>query len=184
MNTGRGQTEHKVACPESWSWQQGPALGGADREAGDVKIAGSVKAGHLRRLSADQCAAGLRAPLGDALNDYGRDFVVELPGCKIVQEKQWLGTLNDNVVDAHGHQVDSDRIVYAAFNRNFQLCADAVAGGDQDWVDEARRLEVEKSAESAKLRSGSWTARSASQWPYPVNQPVPDIDVDPRIGVG
>ena len=146
VNAGRGQTEHKVAGLKSWPGQEGPALGGADREARDVEIAGSVKAWHLRGLAADQRAAGLRAPLGDALHNCRRDFVVKFAGCKIVQEKQWLRALNDNVVDAHGDQVNSDAIIDAALDGDLHLRADAVVGGDQDRVDEAGRLEVEQSA--------------------------------------
>ena len=147
------------------------------------KSPAGVKARHLRRLSADQCASGLRAPLGDALHDGGHDILVELAGCKIIQEKQWLGSLNDNVVDAHGHQVDADRVVHAALNGDLQLCADAVVGGDQDRIDKPRRSEIEQSAESAKLRARPRSARAASEWAYSIHDPVANIDVDPRLGV-
>ena len=118
------------------------------------------------------------------LHDGGRDILVELAGGEIIQEKQWLGALNDNVVDAHGHEVNADRVVHAALDGDLHLGADAVVGGDQDRVDKARRLEIEQSAESAKLRARSRTARGASERTDPVHDPVADIDVDPQFGVG
>ena len=31
--------------------------------------------------------------------------------CDIVQEKQWFRALGQNIVDAHGHAVDTDRVM-------------------------------------------------------------------------
>ena len=173
MDAGRRQAVHEVACLKSRPGQQGPALGGADREAGDVKIAGSVKAGHLRRLSADQCAAGLRAPLGDALNDCRRDFLVKLAGCKIVQEKQRLSALNDNVVDAHGDQVDSDRVIDAALNRRFStLCRRRRSRRPGSDRQSPPRLKIEQSAE----------IRQAPRWPLDGAWREPTAVFDQRSG--
>jgi cardiolipin synthase (CMP-forming) len=126
----------------------------------------------------------LRAPVGDAFYDSGRDLLVELAGCKIIQEQQRLSALNDNVVDAHGHKVNADRTVRVALDGDLHLRADAVVGGDQDGVDKSCRLKIEQSAESAKLRARSGTACGASERPDSIHNPVADIDVDPRIGVG
>src|ERR1700733_3647162 len=183
MDAGRRQTEYQISRLQTWPGQERPTLGGAHGKASDVEIASGVEARHLRRLAADQRASGLRASLGDALHDRRHDVLVELAGCKIIQEKQWLGALNDNVVDAHGHQVDADRVVHAALNGDLQLCADAVVGGDQDRVDKPRRSEIEQSAESAKLRARARSARAASEWAYAIHDPVANIDVDPRLGI-
>ena len=52
--------------------QDRAALGGADREAGEVVVVAVIDAGHLRGLAADQRAAGLPAAVGDALDDLAR----------------------------------------------------------------------------------------------------------------
>src|ERR1700722_5029995 len=142
MDARRWKTEDKVSWLQSWARQQRPALRCADGEAGDVEIASRVKAGHLRRLSAYQCATRLGATLGNALHNRGCDFLIQLPRCKIIQEKQRLRPLDDNVVDAHGHQINADSVVQATLNRDLHLCANAVIGGDQDRVDEPRRLKI------------------------------------------
>ena len=117
------------------------ALDGADGEAGEIVVAVGIHAGHLGGLAADQRAAGLAAALGDAGDDRAsprRDL--ELAGGEIVEEEQRLGALHDEVVDAHGDEVDADRVVLAGVDRELELGADAVGGRDQDRIAVAGRL--------------------------------------------
>ena len=93
------------------------ALDRADAEAGEVVIAGRVHARHLRGLAADQRAAGLAAALGDRCDHRCGDVVVELPGRVIIEEEQWLGALDDEVVGAHRDEVDADAVVAAGLDR-------------------------------------------------------------------
>ena len=51
------------------------------------------------------------------------------------------------------------RVVQAGLDRDLELGADAVGGGDQDRILEARRLEVEQAAEAADLGVGAGAAR-------------------------
>ena len=88
--------------------QERAALGGADGKAGEVVVLAVIHARHLGGLAADQRAAGDAAALGDALDDGGAGRDVELAGGEIVEEEQRLGALHDDVVDAHGDEVDAD----------------------------------------------------------------------------
>ena len=184
MEARRRQAEHEVARLQPRLRHECSALRGADGKARDVEIARGVKARHLGRLPADQGASRLRAPLGDALHDGGRNILVELAGRKIIQKEQRLGALDDNVVDAHRDKINADRIVEAALDRDLDLGADAVVGRDQDRVDKPRRLEIEQPAESAKLRARPGTARGPGEGADSIHDPIADIDVDPRLGVG
>ena len=92
------------------SW---PRSAAPDGEAGEVVVAVAVHARHLRRLAADQRAAGQPAALGDAGDDRRALVGIELAGREIVEEEQRLGALHDDVVDAHGDEVDADRVVPA-----------------------------------------------------------------------
>ena len=145
--------------------QQRAALGRAHGETGEVVIAPGIKARHFRRLAADQRAARLAAALGDALDDGDADLGRELSGGEVVEEEQGLRALDDDVVDAHGHEIDADRVVDARVDGDLHLGADAVIGGHQDRVLEARGLEVEQAAEPADLRigarAGAWRAPRA-----------------------
>ena len=113
MQPARREAEHDVAGRDRAAVERLAALDRADREAGEVVIALGIHAGHLRRLAADQRAADLAAGAGDAGDDVrgGRD--VELAGGEVVEEEQRLGALHDEIVDAHGDEVDADGVVPA-----------------------------------------------------------------------
>ena len=64
---------------------------------------------------------------------------IELAAGKIIEKEQRLGALDDEIVDAHGDEVDADRVVNAGLDGDLDLGADAVIGGDEDRIDEARR---------------------------------------------
>ena len=86
------------------------ALDHADREADQVELAGLHGAGVLGHLAADQRAAGLAAALGHPRDQLLDVVGVELADRDVVEEEQRLGALADQVVDAHGHQVDADGV--------------------------------------------------------------------------
>ena len=74
------------------------------------------------------------------------------PGGEVVEKEQRLGALDDQIVDAHGDQVDADRMMGAGLGRKQHLGADAVGGGDQHRIAEAAGGEVEQAAEAAERR--------------------------------
>ncbi len=59
---------------------------------------------------------------------------IELAGGEVVEEEQRLGALHDDVVDAHGDQVDADRIELPGFDGDLELRTDAVIGGHENRV--------------------------------------------------
>ena len=149
MNAGTRQPEHRVARRHAMR-QQVPAFRRADREAGEVVVAFPVQPGHLGGLAADQGAAGLVAARGDAGDHLARLARIQLAGREVVQEEQRLCALHHEIVDAHRHQVDADRVMDAGLNGDLQLGADAIGAGDQHRIDEPRRLQVEQRAKAAQ----------------------------------
>src|SRR5690606_25355366 len=134
------EAEQHVALDDIVAGQQLAALGRPYGKAGKVVVAAVVHARHFRRLAADQRAAALPTAFGDAADDRRALVRVELAGSEIVEEKQWLGALHHDVVDAHGDKVDADGVVLAGFYGDLELGADAVIGGDQDGIGKAGRL--------------------------------------------
>ncbi len=132
MHARRGQPDQHVAGDDIAARQDLAALDGADREAREIIVLGLVHAGHLGRLAADQRAAGLPATRGDAADDAAGTLDVELAGREIIEKEQRLCALHDEIVDAHGDEVDADRVVQPGVDGDLQLGADAVVGGDQD----------------------------------------------------
>ena len=76
-------------------------------------------------------------------------------------------------------------VVAAGGDRDLELGADAVGGGDEDRVAVARRLEVEERAEAAEPRRRSRARRRACQRLQPLDERVAGIDIDagPAIAV-
>ncbi len=164
--------------------QQAVALGGADREARQIVVALDVHAGHLGRLAAHQRATGAAAAFGDARHDTTTRVHVEPPAGIVVEEEQRLGALDHDVVDAHRHQVDADRVGHARLDRDLELGAHAVGARDEDRIPEARRLEVEQSTEAAQPAHHARPVGAARQGLDVLDQCVARVNVDAGVLVG
>ncbi|EIM72195.1 hypothetical protein A33O_20475 [Nitratireductor aquibiodomus RA22] len=184
MNAGGGEAQKNVALGNVTCGQKPVALCRAHGEARQVVILAVIHARHFRRLATDQRASGLPAALGNARNDRRTLVGIEPAGCEIVEEEERLGTLNDKIVDAHGNEVDADRVVPVRINGDLELGADAVIGGHEDGVGKACRLEIEQAAEAADLAVGARPARGAHHGLDLVHHPAAGIDIDARIGIG
>ena len=178
MKPARCEAEHDIARGDGCSVDRGAALDRAHGEAGEVVIAGSVQPRHFRGLAADERAAGVAAGLRDPGDHALRLRHVEPAGREIIEEEERLGALHDEVVDAHGDEIDADRIVPPGLDRDLELGADAVRGGDEDRIAIARRLEIEERAEAAEPGIGSRPRRGARQRLYRLDERVPGVDID------
>ena len=104
----RVQTEQHVARLDSGWTELGALRDDADREAGHVEVACSHQSAVLGDLAAEQGATRLATPLGDAGDDRFDMGRVDRLDRHVVEHEQGRGTHADEVIDAHGHEVDSD----------------------------------------------------------------------------
>jgi hypothetical protein len=125
----RGYPDQDITKDDIRARQNLFSFDGADREAREIVVLLRIKAGHFRRLTANQRAPGLAAALGDARDHGSRGVDLQLAAREIVEEKQRLGALHHEVVDAHGNEIDADRGVAARVDGDLELCADAVVRG-------------------------------------------------------
>ena len=184
MDAGGGEAQNDVAFGDIAGRQQLAAFGSAHGKACEIIVAASIHAGHFGGLAADQRTACLAATRRNAADD-GRTLVgVELAGGEVVEEKQRFGTLHDEVVDAHGDEVDADRVMLVGIDGDLQLGADAVIGGNQDRILETGRLQVEQAAEAADLAIGARTARRAHMRLDLFHQKISGVDIHTCIAVG
>ena len=109
---------------------------------------------------------------------------VELADGEVIEEEQRLGALHDEVVDAHGDQIDADGGVAPGVDGDAQLGADAVVGGDQDRIAVARRLQVEQAAEAAEAAVRAQAAGRLDERLDGLDERVAGVDVDPGVAVG
>ena len=120
-------------------------------KAGQVVHAVGIEPGHLGRLAAKQRATRLLAAVGDAGHHLGGQIDRELARGEIIQEKKRPGALDQNVVDTHGHKIDTDGIVLSEVVGELELGAHAVGGGHQHGFLAGARFELEKPAKAADV---------------------------------
>ncbi len=156
----------------------------ADGESGQVVFAIGIHARHLRGFAPDQSAAGLDAPLGNALDDLGGFFRAKFAGGHVIEEEKGFGTLHDDIVDAHRHQVDADRVVLVGQKSQLELGAHAVGGGDQGRLLVFAGIEGEQAAEAADIRQHLRPGGRLDQRLDHLHKTIAGIDVNAGILVG
>ena len=122
----------------------------ADGKTGQVVFAFGIHTWHFGSFTTNQSATGFFAALGNAFNHISRAGNIQFAASEIVQEEQRFCTLNQNIVDAHGNQIDTDGIVFIPVECQFQLGADAVRTGNQYWVF-VFFADFDQSAETAQI---------------------------------
>src|SRR5690606_36124366 len=183
VRAGGGDAQQHVAGADLGAVQQLRLLHRADGEAPQVVLARRVHVGHLGGLAADQGAAGLLAAAGDAADHGDRGVHVQLAGGEVVEEEQRLGALDQDVVDAHGDQVDADGVVAAQLLGQLELGAHAVGAGDQDRL-AVLAGQVEQGAEPAQPAHHLGAEAAPHQRLDPLDDLVAGVDVHARVAVG
>jgi len=184
MHARRCEPEDDIAGGDGFSSDSLSSFDGADGEAREIVVAIGVHARHLRGLAADEGAAGLAAAGSDAGDDgcSGRD--VEPAAGKVIEEEEGFGALHDEVVDAHGHEVDADGVVPAGRDGDLELGAHAIGRGDEDRIAKAGSLGIEEGAEAAEAGGGAAARRRPRQRLDRLDQRVAGIDIDTGRLVG
>ena len=183
MNTTGRHAQDNIAILDILSVDDLIALHGADGKSGKVVIPRRIKAWHFGSLAANQSAPRLSAAFRDACDYRLGDVVDQLPGRKVIKKKQRLRALNDNVVDAHGNTIDSDRVMDACIYGDFNLCADSICRRDENRVLESRILEVEQGTESADAGDHAAAVGFTDMRLDPLNQLVRDVNINTGLFV-
>src|SRR5512134_981868 len=121
-----GEPEQYVAGADSPAVDRLRFLHDAHGESGKVVFAGDERIRMLGGLAADQRATGLLAAGCDSPDHLGRHADVESLADEVVEKEKRLGTLDEDVVDAHGDEIDSDGVVLAEREGELELGAHAV----------------------------------------------------------
>src|SRR5215831_3107449 len=113
MRAARSETDQGIALNDHPPIEGSALFHDADREAGEVVLTGYERVWMLRCFATDEGTTRLLAARGDAPDDLGRDLHVEPLADVVVEEEQRLRALDQDVVHAHRHEVDADRVVLA-----------------------------------------------------------------------
>src|SRR5207253_3001586 len=120
-----------------------------------VVLAGLVKPGHLRSLTADQGATILGAGFRESFDNSSEDAWFEFAGAEVIQKEQGFGAHNGYVVDTVIHQVLANRIVAAGGERNFELGPDSIDAGNQNRLAIFAAVQCKKPTETADIAQNS-----------------------------
>jgi len=156
----------------------------ADAESGQIVVGVGVHPRHFRGLAADEGHAGELAAARDALENLQCHTLVELSGGVVVEKVQRLGALHDDVVGAHGDQIDADATVSIAIDGESQLGADAVGARDEHRSAIAIHRQLEEPPESAQLRDDARSSGAPGERLDVLDETIAGVDVDAGIAIG
>ena len=152
MQAGRCDADDGVAALDGFLAVEHPGFfHHADDGAAHVVFALLIKAGHLRRLAADERAMVFRAGAGEALDDVRENVRLQLAGAEIIEEEQRLRAEHGDVVHTMVHEVRADGVVLVQREGELELGADAVHGRDEDRLAIFFHVQREQAAEAADL---------------------------------
>ena len=131
MRAGRAEGDQRVTVADLGAVDDFVFFDYADAKTGDIVVFTFIHAGHFSGFAAGQGTAGQDTAFADAGDDLGSDFDIEFAGSVVIQEEQGLGAGNDEIVDTHTDQIDTDTLMAAKIHGQAQLGADTVSAGDQ-----------------------------------------------------
>ena len=183
MRTAGADTDDDIALGNRAAIEHLAALDGAHGEARKVVLAGCVHVRHLRSFATDQGSAGLHAALGDTRNHGAGDIVVQLAAGEIVEEKQGLSALDEHIVDAHGDEIDTNRVMDAKVLGQHELGADAIRTGYQHWLLIAPRRQRKQATKPTETGKHLGASSAFHERLDALNEFVPRVDVDAGVFV-
>ena len=179
----RGQADQRVSYLDALGAELGAALEDPHRESGNVEFVDPHHATVLCGLAAEQRAPRLAAPVRDAGHDLFDARGLHRSDSDIVEHEQRLGSDADEVVDAHGDEVDPDRVVAAGLAGHLELGADAVGRRDKHRIGVALGVESEHAAEPADAAEDARSRRRSDHALDPLDRLVARRDIDAGRGV-
>ena len=183
VNAGRRQAQHHIALRHQSAGENFGLFHHAHGKTGQVVFARGIHTRHFCGFAAHQGATGLFATGGDALNHGGSGIDVEFSAGKVIQKEKWLCPLNQNIIDAHGHQIDAHAVVHAPIESQLEFGTHTIGAADQ------YRLLVtlghlKQGAKATQARQNPFSQGFGGHGLDAFNQSVTGINVHAGIFVG
>ena len=175
------EADDRVPLFDQGARDQVAALADRDAEPGQVEVVGGHHVGVFRRLAAEQRTAGLAAALGDALDQFDDGVRHELAARDQVEEECRPAAGRQDVVDAHGNEVDAKPVQPSGRAAEQHLGADPVASGGQHRVADRGRVEP---GEPTQVAEHLYPLRRGNRRADPLHHLLPGGEVDSRVPVG
>ncbi len=112
MDTAGSYADNTVTHSNFRTVNNPVALHYTDNKTGQIIIILLINSGHFRGFTPNQGATGLETTLGNPFDNLGCDFLPQSPHGQIIQKEQGRGAVHNNIIGAHGHQINADGIVF------------------------------------------------------------------------
>ncbi len=126
----------------------------------------------------------MAAAFGDAGDHFLRLCHGQLPGRKIVQEEQRLRTAHRNIIHAHRHEINTDRVVLVHHEGNLQFRPDSVCSGNEYGLFVFACLKAKKPAKASEVGQNFWTERRTNERLDAIDEFIARIDIHTSIAIG
>ena len=183
MDATRRKADHQITRDDRAAGDDQGLLDRTDRKTREIVFAIGIHVGHLGGFAADQRAAGLFAACRNSADHACSGIDIEPSAGEIVEKKQRLGALHQDVVDAHRHQIDAYRVMAPERKGHPQLGADPVGARHQHRLAVAFG-HLEERAKAADAGEHTLAKRAARHRLDALDQGIAGIDVDTGILVG
>jgi len=177
-----GQSDQHAVLVDTGSVDQLIALDRTNRKARQIVLACAVHSRHFSGLAADQRTSRPSAALGDSGNNGRCGVYVQLAAGEIVEKEQRFCAADQNVVDAHGHEVNADAVVDASLAGQQKLGPHAVGTRHQHRVTVAL-AELEQTAKSAETGHHFRPRGRSDQRFNPFNQRIACVNIHTGIPI-
>ena len=93
----------------------------------------------------------MQATLGDAFDNLSGGICIKLTSGEVIEKKKRLSTLDDQIIDAHGNEINADSVVNADRMRDFKFCADTIRRRNQNRVFKTGCFEIKETAKTTEI---------------------------------
>ena len=99
----------------------------------------------------------MSASLCYTFNESSGMLGIQLAAPIVIEEHQGLGTLDYEIVDVHGNEIDTDSVVLVHSLSDHELGSYSVDRSNQDWrTSISCFVEIDFAAKASNLGIGSW----------------------------
>ena len=111
MKPRRSKSYQDIAILNARRPDHGRSIDDAHGKAREVILVRIHNAGMFGHLPANERTARHLAAICNTRNDLCYRFALKLPYCDVIKEEERFSTRSQDIVHAHGNQIDADRIV-------------------------------------------------------------------------
>lgn len=102
---------------------------------------------------------------------------------EIIKKIKRFRANNEDVVGAHGDEVNADGVVAIERKSEFEFCSYTVGSGHQDWPSISIERNLKEPTEATNSSQALWPLGFSDEWLDALNQVVAGVNINPSVAV-